>query len=389
MIRKINSKDDNENKNSLEKKEDNENNKNNSEKEESEKEDEKEEESEKESDSNSNVKQKAESDVKNSLDKEKENEEDEEEEENNEEEDNEEEESEKNDNQINKEKEITNNSNNNILKNFKKYEEDKYQMIPVEFKIENKNINILEEYQNNFYINNINNEQTNSKELSKNLKALKEIEQDLTEISDNIEKIFLKLDTSSIHDEKFLIDSLIIEAKKEGILEETFGENANMIQKQEENKISNNNSKIIENEKNNSVNNCKRISMSKIYENNNKENKKKFPYDYNKNRAYYEALNKKMNYKANNMNNINYLKNSLQSQSDLFKSNEKDYFINNNQINTKIKVYNNTNNLNNLSFKNNINLSNNLLSSTDTSGPYRYTRKNMDEPDLMKLLMNK
>ena len=386
MIRKINSKDDNENKNSLEKKEDNENNKNNSEKEESEKEDEKEEESEKESDSNSNVKQKAESDIKNSLDKEKENEEDEEEEENNEEEDNEEEESEKNDNQINKEKEITNNSNNNILKNFKKYEEDKYQMIPVEFKIENKNINILEEYQNNFYINNINNDQTNSKELSKNLKALKEIEQDLTEISDNIEKIFLKLDTSSIHDEKFLIDSLIIEAKKEGILEETFGENANMIQKQEENKISNNNSKIIENEKNNSVNNSKRISMSKIYENNNKENKKKFPYDYNKNRAYYEALNKKMNYKANNMNNINYLKNSLQSQSDLFKSNEKDYFINNNQINTKIKVYNN---LNNLSFKNNINLSNNLLSSTDTSGPYRYTRKNMDEPDLMKLLMNK
>ena len=389
MIRKINSNDDNENKNSLEKKEDNENNKNNSEKEESEKEDEKEEESEKESDSNSNVKQKAESDVKNSLDKEKENEEDEEEEENNEEEDNEEEESEKNDNQINKEKEITNNSNNNILKNFKKYEEDKYQMIPVEFKIENKNINILEEYQNNFYINNINNEQTNSKELSKNLKALKEIEQDLTEISDNIEKIFLKLDTSSIHDEKFLIDSLIIEAKKEGILEETFGENANMIQKQEENKISNNNSKIIENEKNNSVNNSKRISMSKIYENNNKENKKKFSYYYNKNRAYYEALNKKMNYKANNMNNINYLKNSLQSQSDLFKSNEKDYFINNNQINTKIKVYNNTNNLNNLSFKNNINLSNNLLSSTDTSGPYRYTRKNMDEPDLMKLLMNK
>ena len=389
MIRKINSKDDNENKNSLEKKEDNENNKNNSEKEESEKEDEKEEESEKESDSNSNVKQKAESDVKNSMDKEKENEEDEEEEENNEEEDNEEEESEKNDNQINKEKEINNNSNNNILKNFKKYEEDKYQMIPVEFKIENKNINILEEYQNNFYINTINNDQTNSKELSKNLKALKEIEQDLTEISDNIEKIFLKLDTSSIHDEKFLIDSLIIEAKKEGILEETFGENANMIQKQEENKISNNNSKIIENEKNNSVNNSKRISMSKIYENNNKENKKKFPYDYNKNRAYYEALNKKMNYKANNMNNINYLKNSLQSQSDLFKSNEKDYFINNNQINTKIKVYNNTNNLNNLSFKNNINLSNNLLSSTDTSGPYRYTRKNMDEPDLMKLLMNK
>ena len=137
----------------------------------------------------------------------------------------------------------------------------------------------------------------------------------------------------------------------------------------------------------------KRISMSKIYENSNKESKKKFPYDYNKNREYYEALNKKMNYNMNNLSNIssiNYLKNSLQSQSDLFKSNEKDYFINNNQINNKRKIYNNNiNNLNNFSFKNNMNISNNLLSSTDTSGPFRYTRKNMDEPDLMKLLMNK
>jgi len=49
---------------------------------------------------------------------------------------------------------------------------------------------------------------------SKNLKIIKEIEDNLTEISDNIEKIYIKLDTSSIQDEKFLIDSLVIEAKK-------------------------------------------------------------------------------------------------------------------------------------------------------------------------------
>ena len=103
-----------------------------------------------------------------------------------------------------------------------------------------------------------------------------------------------------------------------------------------------------------------------------------------------------MNYNMNNINsinNVNYLKNSLQSQSDLFKSNEKDYFINNNQINSKKRGINNINiinNSNNFSFQNNnINITNNLLSSTDTTGPFRYTRKNMDEPDLMKLLMNK
>lgn len=396
-----NSKENNDNKNSFEESKDNISNKNNSdkeesEKEESEKEDEKEEESDKESESNSKENKITENGTKKSVDKEKENEE-EEEEENNEEEDNEEEESVKNDNQIKKENETNenNNSKNNFLKSTKKYKEDKNQTISFQFNLENKKIDILEEYKNNYFINNIYNEEKNSKEISKNLKTLKEIDEDLTEISDNIEKIFLKLDTSSIHDEKFLIDSLIVEAKKEGILEETFGENENenIIQKQEQNKLSNNNSKIIENEKNSSLNNNKRISMSKIYENSNKESKKKFPYDYNKNREYYEALNKKMNYNMNNLSNIssiNYLKNSLQSQSDLFKSNEKDYFINNNQINNKRKIYNNNiNNLNNFSFKNNMNISNNLLSSTDTSGPFRYTRKNMDEPDLMKLLMNK
>ena len=391
----INSNGNYENKNDLEEsKESVNNNKTNSEKEESEKEDEKEEENENsESDSNSKQKQKIENGNNNNSDEENENEGEEDEESNKEEED---EKSEKDETNSNKEKEIKNNLKSNILKSSKNYAED--DIIPPKYNKENNKIDILEEYQNKFFINNLNNEQINSKVESDNLKALKEIGQDLTEISDNIEKIFLKLDTSSIHDEKFLIDSLIIKAKKEGILEETFGEKENEESniKIEEAKLSKNNSKIIENEKNNSINNSKRINMSKIYENNNKENKRKFPYDYNKNRAYYEALNKKMNYNMNNINsinNVNYLKNSLQSQSDLFKSNEKDYFINNNQINSKKRGINNINiinNSNNFSFQNNnINITNNLLSSTDTTGPFRYTRKNMDEPDLMKLLMNK
>ena len=391
----INSNGNYENKNDLEEsKESVNNNKTNSEKEESEKEDEKEEENENsESDSNSKQKQKIENGNNNNSDEENENEGEEDEESNKEEED---EKSEKDETNSNKEKEIKNNLKSNILKSSKNYAEDN--IIPPKYNKGNNKIDILEEYQNKFFINNLNNEQINSKVESDNLKALKEIGQDLTEISDNIEKIFLKLDTSSIHDEKFLIDSLIIEAKKEGILEETFGEKENEESniKIEEAKLSKNNSKIIENEKNNSINNSKRINMSKIYENNNKENKRKFPYDYNKNRAYYEALNKKMNYNMNNINsinNVNYLKNSLQSQSDLFKSNEKDYFINNNQINSKKRGINNINiinNSNNFSFQNNnINITNNLLSSTDTTGPFRYTRKNMDEPDLMKLLMNK
>ena len=370
------------------------NNKTNSEKEESEKEDEKEEENENsESDSNSKQKQKIENGNNNNSDEENENEGEEDEESNKEEED---EKSEKDETNSNKEKEIKNNLKSNILKSSKNYAEDN--IIPPKYNKGNNKIDILEEYQNKFFINNLIIEEINSKVESDNLKALKEIGQDLTEISDNIEKIFLKLDTSSIHDEKFIIDSLIIEAKKEGILEETFGEKENEESniKIEEAKLSKNNSKIIENEKNNSINNSKKINMSKIYENNNKENKRKFPYDYNKNRAYYEALNKKMNYNMNNINsinNVNYLKNSLQSQSDLFKSNEKDYFINNNQINSKKRGINNINiinNSNNFSFQNNnINITNNLLSSTDTTGPFRYTRKNMDEPDLMKLLTNK
>ena len=383
----INSNGNYENKNDLEEgKKSINNNKTNSEKEESEKEDEEEEENS-ESDSNSKEKQKIENG--NNSNEENENEGEEDEESNKEEED---EKSEKDETNSNKEKEIKNNLKSNILKSSKNYAED--DIIPPKYNKENNKIDILEEYQNKFFINNLNNEEINSKVESNNLKALKEIGQDLTEISDNIEKIFLKLDTSSIHDEKFLIDSLIIEAKKEGILEETFGEKENEESniKIEEAKLSKNNSKIIEKGKNNSINNSKRINMSKIYENN-KENKRKFPYDYNKNRAYYEALNKKMNYNMNSINNVNYLKNSLQSQSDLFKSNEKDYFINNNQINSKKRGINNINiinNSNNFSFQNNnINITNNLLSSTDTTGPFRYTRKNMDEPDLMKLLMNK
>ena len=259
----INSNGNYENKNDLEEgKKSINNNKTNSEKEESEKEDEKEEENENsESDSNSKQKQKIENGNNNNSDEENENEDEEDEESNKEEED---EKSEKDETNSNKEKEIKNNLKSNILKSSKNYAEDN--IIPPKYNKENNKIDILEEYQNKFFINNLNNEEINSKVESDNLKALKEIGQDLTEISDNIEKIFLKLDTSSIHDEKFLIDSLIIEAKKEGILEETFGEKENEESniKIEEAKLSKNNSKIIENEKNNSINNSKRINMSKI-----------------------------------------------------------------------------------------------------------------------------
>ena len=96
-----------------------------------------------------------------------------------------------------------------------------------------------------------------------------------------------------------------------------------------------------------------------------------------------------MNYlnNSNYMNNSNDLKNISQMKSDiLFNSKEKDYFINNKQLNNN--YYDSSNNF---SFKinMNINASNNLLSSIDTTGPYRYTRKNRNEPDLMNLLMNK
>ena len=132
----------------------------------------------------------------------------------------------------------------------------------------------MEEYKNN----SLNNEQINNIETeeSKNFKIIKEIEEDLTEISGNIEKIFIKLDTSSIQDAKFLIDSLVIEAKKEGLIEETFGEkeeNKNSILKSEKEDLSLDNvtkDKFEENEKANYNNNNNRINMSKIYEVNNK-----------------------------------------------------------------------------------------------------------------------
>ena len=199
------------------------------------------------------------------------------------------------------------------------------------------------------------------------LKIVKEIGEDLIEISENIEKLFIKLDTSIIQDEKYLIDSLVIEAKKEGLLQE----------KCEENEIINNDITLNLNNSSNSsikkesnINN--KINMSKIYENNNRYEKeeKSFPYDYNKNKAYYESLKNK----------------NIQKQNDIFNSNEKNYFINNNKINNKRNINNINNNLSNFSFKNNLNISNNLLLSTDTSGPFRYIRKNREEPDLLELL---
>ena len=272
---------------------------------------------------------------------------------------------------------------NNILKSFKKYEEDKLPFIPLNIYNE-KNNKYLEEYKNNT----INNDQLNTNEESKNLKIIKEIEQDLIELSENIENIFLKLDTSLIHDEKYLIDSLVIEAKKEGLLDETFGNKEDNKEIKDDLIIGYNENKNIKKEKIKS----ERINMSKIYEINNKEiinnkDKKKFPYDYNKNKAYYEALNKKLDF------NKNYLINSIQTQSDIFKSQEKDYFINNNQINSNSRnnIINKRelNNFSNFSFKINNNMTNNLLSSTDTNGPFRYTRRDRNEPDLMQLLMDK
>ena len=365
---------------------------------ESENEEESEDKEEKEnSDSESDNKEKSNKDNRSKGGEENEKEEDEEEENKEEEED--EEENENNDNnksQKNEEK------NNNNLKSNKIYEEDKIEIIPINNYNNIKNNIYLEEYKNN----SLNNEQANNIETeeSKNLKIIKEIEDDLTEISDNIEKIFIKLDTSSIQDEKFLIDSLVIEAKKEGLLEETFGENEEKnetILKSEKEDLSldnNTKDKIKINEKVNST----RINMSKIYEINNKNfnnnknvsnnniNEKKFPYDYNKNRAYYESLYKKMKYNDNDINNnINNLKSNLLTNSDVFNSNEKNYFINNNRNINSNRNINDISSINNYSFKVNNNISNNLLSSTDTTGPFRYIRKNGNEPDLIELLMNK
>ena len=240
--------------------------------EESEKEDPKEvKSSDSKSDSNANEK----SDNEN---EENENEEEEEEEGENTEEENDEENNSKN---IKSSKEK--NSNSPIKAN-KRYEEDNIHIIPLNPNNIEKNNKYLEEYKNN----SINNEQTDILKESKNLKIVKEIEEDLIKISENIEKMFLKLDTSLIQDEKYLIDSLVIEAKKEGLLEETFGE------KEEDNKSEKEDFDLEErkSQKNEKISN-NRINMSKIYEvnNNMNTNRNKFPYDYNKNREYYESLN--------------------------------------------------------------------------------------------------
>ena len=65
----------------------------------------------------------------------------------------------------------------------------------------------------------------------------------------------------------------------------------------------------------------------------------------------------------NNMNNLKY---NLLTNSDIFNSNEKNYFINNRNINSSRNI-NEINSFNNFSFKANNNISNNLLPSTDTT----------------------
>jgi hypothetical protein len=138
----------------------------------------------------------------------------------------------------------------------------------------------------------------------------------------------------------------------------------------------------------------------------NKVNQNNYPYDPNKNRAYYEYLDNKMkkSIENNNINNINLL--MSQSQSSIYKKpndnnniNNHNYYVNNNMNNENSNSYNydnngsqyyiqNNNNINNNI--NNINIPNNLLSSTETTGPYRYMRKNRkDEPNLLDLLMEK
>ena len=93
-----------------------------------------------------------------------------------------------------------------------------------------------------------------------------------------------------------------------------------------------------------------------------------------------------------------------QSQSSIYKKpndnnniNNQNYFVNNNMNNENSYNYDNNgsqyyiqnnNNINNSI--NNINIPNNLLSSTETTGPYRYMRKNRkDEPNLLDLLRDK
>ena len=313
-----------------------------------------------------------------------------------------------------------NNENTNNKKEINKFEQNKLEFYPL-YNIEN-NQNIYKIKDEKLKLNGISldNEEINRENKSKNLLTLEEIDNDLTEISENIEKLFLQMDTSLIQDEKYLIDSIVIEAKKNGLLEETFGEikqekdedqqiikDNNSLEKSKH-KI--NNQKIKINVKNNNKN---KINMSKIYNSkrnneninnnyNNKNNinlnKNNFPYDPNKHKAYYESLNNKMkkSIDSKNSNQSNYLINSNQKQSGFYNNNNDD--INNDKFN---------NNINNENFKNhpyynkiivlpnnidnniNMNAKNNLLSSTETTGPFRYMRKNNDEPNLIDLLMNK
>ena len=134
--------------------------------------------------------------------------------------------------------------------------------------------------------------------------------------------------------------------------------------------------------------------MSKIYNNkriNNSNNNIQinnninyYPYDPNKHKAYYESLNNKMkkSLDSNCNNKSNNSKNSIQVKSEIFKNNNDNNI--NNQINNE--GYNNYN----IKEQNNNIVQNFLLSSTDTTGPYRYMRKNRkDEPNLIDLLMDK
>ena len=144
--------------------------------------------------------------------------------------------------------------------------------------------------------------------------------------------------------------------------------------------------------------NIKQNESNDIYRNNIKKNY--YPYDPNKHKAYYEALNNNImkSNESNASNRSNYLKSNIPKNyvNNLYQNeNNKayNYQMENNVIKEKFNNYNNENkNTNPYNINNNIsnNISNNLLSSTDTTGPYRYMRKNRkDEPNLIDLLMEK
>ena len=289
-------------------------------------------------------------------------------------------------------------------------EEKKYQYLPLKYE-ENNNKNIYELKKEKNKLDDINLDDNGKKEEKcESLKKLEEIENDLVEISENIEKIYLKLDSSLIQDEKYLIDSLVIEAKKKGILEENFeisGEKEDKKLEKENNikPLETSSSKENKKIKNNNINNSnkKKVNMREIYnikQNENNIKKNYYPYDPNKHKAYYEALNNKMmkSNESNASNRSNYLKTNMPTKytNNLYQNennkvynyqmenNANNYNNNNNNFENKItNPYNVNNNISN-------NISNNLLSSTDTTGPYRYMRKNRkDEPNLIDLLMEK